>query len=252
MSRSNNTELINPAVKFFTWAGGKGAVEYFDKSLGEKGENVEVDLPFKFLVLDKVSQVTGGIDRNGGYEGFWSNSIRNTKTQTFIVRSKQGIEVQGLYEHIKGHPGIRFMQGLYIAFYDEDQNLQIGYLKIKGAALTAWIEFTKAHRNIYEGAFGIKDKSKQKKGSTTYYEPVFEHYAKVSDEADEMAKELDRHLQEYLTAYFAQAGIAEVEREYTGQAVAAAANGGGAFYDHEPDLGPEFGDAYEPPVDEAF
>lgn len=239
MSRSNNSELINPALRFFEWSGSEGAVRYFDKSLGEKGENVTVELPFKFLVLDRVSQVTGGVDRDGGYVGFWSNAIKNTKTQRLIVRSKQGVEVQGFYDDIKGYPGVKFMTGLYIAFYDDDKNLQIGYLKVKGAALTAWIEFTKAHRNIYEGAFAIEGAAKKKKGTNSYYEPVFKHFPKVSDEAEEMAKTLDIHLQEYLTAYFAQAGEAEVE--YTGHAKAAAA---GAFYDDPPEM--PYGDAYEP------
>lgn len=243
MSRSNQTELINPAIRFFEWAGGEGVIRYFDKTLGEKGENVEVPLPFKFLVLDKVAQVTGGIDRDGGYTGYWSNAVKNTKTQQFTVRSKAGVEVQGLYENIKNYPGAKFMTGLYIAFYDENENLQIGYLKIKGAALTAWIEFTKSHRNIYEGAFGIEGKNKQKKGSTTYYEPVFKHYPKVTDETDEAAKQLDVHLQEYLTAYFAQNGLAEVEASYTGQ--------NGQFYDQEPEMpNMRVGDAWEPPSDD--
>lgn len=217
MSRSNQTELINPANRFFEWKGGEGVVSYYDK---ENQQNVTVPLPFKFLILDKVAQITGGIDRNGTYEGFWSNAIRNTKTQQFIVRSKAGVECRGFYEDIKGQPGVRFMQGLYIAYYDDDKNLVIGYLKIKGAALTAWIEFAKAHRNPYNGAFAITGNAKKKKGTTTYYEPVFEHINNVSDEADEAAKELDTHLQEYLTAYFAQAGIAEVETEYTGASIA--------------------------------
>lgn len=242
MSRSNNTEINNPAVRYFDWRGGEGEVSYFDKSLGERGQNVTVDMPFKFLVLDKVSQVTGGIDRNGHYEGFWSNAIRNTKTQKLIVKSKEGIEVQGYYEHIKNHPGVKFMTGLYIGFYDEAGVMQIGYLKIKGAALTAWIEFTKAHRNIYEGAFSIDDKTKQKKGSTIYYEPVFSRIASVSPKSEEQAIELDKQLQEYLTAYFAQAGIAEVE-----QAQAATA-GGGAYYDNPPEV-PAFSGYEEVPDD---
>ncbi len=139
MSRSNQTELINPATRFMEWSGGEGVIRYFDKTLGEKGENVEVPLPFKFLVLDKVAQITGGIDRDGTYTGFWSNAVRNTKTQKLVVRSKAGVEAQGLYEDIKNYPGAKFMTGLYIAYYDEDKVLQIGYLKIKGAALTAWM-----------------------------------------------------------------------------------------------------------------
>lgn len=245
MSRSNNTELISPAQKFFEWSGSEGTIRYFDKSLGEKGENVDVPIPFKFLILDKVAQVTGGIDVDGGgYVGFWSNAIKNTKTQQLTVRSKRGVEAQGLYEEIKGLPGMKFMTGLYIAFYDENEQLQIGYLKLKGAALTAWIEFTKSHRNIYEGAFGITGKEKKKKGTNNYFEPKFIFSAKVSDEADEMAKELDRHLQEYLTAYFAQAG----------QEFASAATAGG-MPTHTG--APEHGDAWEPsdadvPDDEEF
>lgn len=215
MSRSNNTELVNPSTRFFDWSGSTGKVQYFDKERGEKGENVELGFPFKFLILDRVSQITGGTDRDGSYSGFWSNAVKNLKTQSFTVRSKQGIEAQGLYDQIKNTPGVKYMTGLYIAFYDADRNLNIGYLKIKGAALTAWIEFTKKHRDIYQGAFGITGSEKCKKGATVYYEPVFEYIAQVGEDADAAAKQLDMHLQEYLTAYFSQAGITEVEQQYT-------------------------------------
>jgi hypothetical protein len=237
MSRSNNTELVNPAVRFFDWSGDEGKLRYFDKTLGEKGENVDVPFPFKFLCLDRVAQIAGGIDRNGKYEGFWSNAVKNLKTQAFTVRSKQGVEAHGLYDQIKGTPGVKFMTGLYIAFYDEEGVLQIGYLKIKGAALTAWIEFTKQHRDIYTGAFGITGNSKCKKGTNTYYEPVFEHYPKVSDESDDAAKALDVHLQEYLTAYFAQKGIEEVEVAYSGNTDQAMAVAVGSQSDPQAPIG---------------
>lgn len=236
MSRSNNTDLTNPAVRYFDWSGAEGRVQYYDK---ETQENVEVPLPFKFLILDKVSQITGGIDRGDQYVGFWSNAVKNTKTQKFTVRSKSGIEAQGFYDDIKGTPGVKFLTGLYIAFYDDDKNLQIGYLKIKGAALTAWIEFTKAHRNIYEGAFGIVGSNKCKKGTNTYYEPVFEHFPNVSDEADQKAKELDVRLQEYLTAYFAQSGGEEVEHE---QEKSIATTVGGRFDPQAPVEDEDFSD----------
>jgi len=216
MSRSNNTDLINPAKRFVDFAGGEGVLRYFDKSLGEKGENVSIEFPYKFFVLDRVAQCTGGVDDNNGYLGFWSNAVKNLKTQQFTVRSKRGVEVQGYYNDIKGFTGLKFMTGLYVATKNADGEFQIEYLKLKGAALTAWIEHTKVHRNIYEGAFGITGVASKKKGTNTYYEPVFEHYAKVSEDAETAAQALDIELQEYLTAYFAQAGIEEVEREYTG------------------------------------
>lgn len=245
MSRSNNTELINPAVRFFDWAGGTGTVQYYDR---ETKTNVDVELPFKFLILDKVAQIGGGIDRNNTYVGFWSNAVRNTTTQPFTVRSKDGVECQGLYKDIKGKPGVKWITGLYIAFYDDDGNLQIGYLKIKGAALNAWLEFTKSHRNIYEGAFGIVGNKKAKKGTNTYYEPVFEHYPKVSDEADAMAKELDKHLQDYLLMYFTQMGLQQAEAEYNQEHTMAAAVGS---HSGPPDFGPDTSDAFEPPYDDS-
>jgi len=246
MSRSNQTELINPAKRFIEFAGGEGILRYFDKSLGENGENVVVPFPYKFFILDRVSQCTGGVDLDGSYNGFWSNAVKNLKTQKLIVRSKRGVEVQGYYEDIKGYTGLKFMTGLYVATPDADGTFQIEYLKLKGSSLTAWIEFTKAHRNIYEGAFGITGVAERKKGTNKYFEPVFEHYAKVSEEAETAAQELDVQLQEYLTAYFAQAGIAEVEREYSGQP-----KNGDAFYDHEPDM-PEVNMDSEPEEDFAF
>jgi hypothetical protein len=228
MGRNNNTTLTNPATRFFEWSAVDGTIRYFDKELGERGENVNVDLPFKFLVLERVAQVTGGVDRNGGYEGFWSNAVMNLKTQKLVVRSKQGIEVSGLYEDIKNHPGIRYMQGLYIAYY-EGQQLQIGFLKIKGAALSSWIEFTKKHRNIFEGAFSVTGSTKQKKGSNTYLAPTFEFIPKVSDASEVVAKTLAAQVEEYMETYLAQGAISEVEREYTGVV---------SYDDHEPAMGP--------------
>ena len=235
MSRSNQTELINPAKRFIDFAGGEGILRYFDKSLGENGENVTVEFPYKFFVLDRVSQCTGGVDMDGGYNGFWSNAVKNLKTQQFTVRSKRGVEVQGYYEDIKGYTGLKFMTGLYVAVKNADGDFQIEYLKLKGAALTAWIDFTKAHRNIYDGAFGITGVAERKKGTNKYFEPVFEHYPKVSEEAEAAATQLDVELQEYLTAYFAQAGIAEVEREYSGTPKTSDEE---AFYDNEPEMPP--------------
>ncbi len=97
-----------------------------------------------------------------------------------------------------------------------------------------------------DGAFSIDGQTKKKKGTTTYYEPVFSHHSNISDETDALAKQLDEHLQEYMTAYFSQQGLDEVEREYTGQAKAASA---GAFYDNEPEM-PSMIPTEVPPPDE--
>lgn len=204
MSRSNPTSAQSPATRFFEWGAEKGELHYYDK---EKSENVAVKLPFSFLVLDEVSQVGGGIKVNGKFDGYWSNAVKNLNTQIITVRSKGGIVAQGLYSELKERKGLHYVKGLYIAFYGADKSLQIGYLKFKGSSLSAWFDFTKSVRNIYQGAITIKSKSDVVEGEKgDYYTPVFVHKADVSEEADEAAKALDQTVQEYLTAYFAHKG----------------------------------------------
>jgi hypothetical protein len=229
MSRSNNTELTNPATRFFEWSGSEGCVRYYDK---ETEQNVTVKLPFRFLVLDRVAQVAGGIDRDGTYYGFWSNQVRSTKNEPFVVRSKQGVEASGYYEQIKATPGVKFMTGLYVAFYDESGALQIGMLKVKGAALTAWIEFTKDHKDIYKGAFSITGNEKQKKGATTYYSPVFAFVPTVKEETEAAAVKLDKELQTYLAAYFATAPTQAPAPQFAAAQSAPAYTGGNDWSGH--------------------
>lgn len=208
MSRSNRTDLPNPAQKYFDWSAEKGRLQYYDK---DAKENVTVKLPFSFMILDEVSQIGGGTKRNGAFEGFWSNAVKNLKTQEMVVKSKAGVEARGLYADLKDRKGFSYVKGLYIAFHEDDE-LQIGFIKFKGSSLGAWFEYTKAHRDIYAGAVAIKSKSEVVKGEKgDYYLPVFAHKAEISDESEAAAKMLDVSLQEYLTRYFAQQGTEEVE-----------------------------------------
>lgn len=231
MSRSNPTDHAqNPASRFFDWAGGKGELVYYDR---EKKENVPVELPFRFLILDEVATVGGGLDDDNGYIGYWSNAIRprDAKVAELTVRSssngKTRIEYSGLWSDIKAHlTGAKYVKGLYIAFVGDDDQLQLGYLKIRGAAMRPWIDFTNEHKDIYAGAFSITGKEQKKKGTNTFYQPVFGYTDKITEERNEAALALDRDvLQPYLTAYFAQQGVA----------VAAAAAGGTVEYSGVPE-----------------
>ena len=215
MSRSNPSTATSPAIRFFEWAAEKGELRYYDK---EASENVTVKLPFAFLVLDEVSQVGGGVKVNGKFDGYWSNAVKNLNTQIITVKSKAGIVAQGLYAELKERKGLHYVKGLYIAFYDEEKTLQIGFLKFKGSSLGAWFDFAKDHRNLYNGAFSIKRKSEAVAGDNgDYYTPVFVHKADISEESDTAAKALDAELQEYLTAYFSHKGTEDyTEPEFAG------------------------------------
>lgn len=199
MSRSNNTEIINPAKIFFEWVGSKGCLKYFDKNKGEKGEQVFVNLPFSFLVLDKLHCIRGFSDDD--QSGFWSNEVRDLKKESLTVRTKKGIVGTGLYQTMAPilNMGAAYCQSVYIAFKDND-NLVIGNLQLTGSAIGPWIELNKG-RNVYKYSIVISEATPMKKGATKYFAPVFTLNT-FSPETDAKAVELDQQLQEYLKAYF--------------------------------------------------
>lgn len=196
MSRSNNVTATNPATRFFEWKGSKGQLKYYDK---DKKENVFVDNPFTFLVLDQLATVRGWSDEANS--GIWANEVRNLQNEELIVRNKLGVIARGLYSSIKGSGKGVFTKSIYIAYYDNKKKLQIGNIQASGAFLKAWIQFARG-RDLYKGAVVIKGTETMKKGSNTYSSPVFEVNDKVTEATEQSAKELDKALQDYLKDYF--------------------------------------------------
>lgn len=194
MSRSNPQGSISPCKKWFEWSGSTGQLYYYDK---EKGEKIDIELPFTFLVLDQLSTITGYSDDQ--QSGIWSNEIRSTNIERLVVRTKNGILGTGVYNDVKNIKGARYTKSIYIAYYDENKELQIGNFKAVGAALSAWIEFSKG-KNLFNDAVQIMGGVKAKKGATVYYTPSFAT-REVSAETDEAAKKLDAELQAHLTEY---------------------------------------------------
>lgn len=200
MSRSNNTEVVNPAKFFYEWMGSKGVIKYFDKSKGEKGERVEIDLPFTFLVLDRLSSITGFSDAD--QSGFWSNEIRDIKKDQLTVRTKKGVVATGLYSTLAPilNLGAAYCQSVYIAV-KEGEDFVICNFQISGSAIGPWIELCKG-KDIYKYAVTIESAKPAKKGATNYFIPVFKLNPKISEATEAKAIELDRQLQEYLYTYF--------------------------------------------------
>jgi len=194
MSRSNPQGTTSPCKKWFEWSGSTGQLYYYDK---EKGEKVDIELPFTFLVLDQLSTITGYSDDQ--QSGIWSNEIRSTNTERLVVRTKNGILGSGVYNDVKNIKGARYTKSIYIAYYDEKKELQIGNFKAVGAGLSAWIEFSKG-KNLFNDAVQIMGGIKAKKGATVYFTPSFST-REVSADTDEAAKKLDGELQAYLTEY---------------------------------------------------
>lgn len=203
MSRSNNVTVINPAKYFFEWAGGKeqGYFYYFDKTEGKKKK---INLPFRFLVLDTLSTITGFSDSDNS--GIWSNEVRDTKTTPFVVKTKNGVIKEGIYKEISDsikNAGADYTASVYVAYMDNGE-MVIAHLKLKTTALSAWYDFNKKLRqtgkSIYSVAVSVNESTEGKKGSVMYRTPVFSEIP-ASEESERKAKELDRELQDYLNRY---------------------------------------------------
>ena len=198
MSRSNPTPT-NPAKKFFKWSGSKGQLVYYDK---EKQLEVEVKLPFSFLVLDQLATITGFCEQDAS--SYWSNEVRSIKKDELTVRTSKGTKQIGLYDDLADvrSKGAKYAKSVYIA-YEEGDELVIGNIKASGAALTAWIELSNKHV-VTNGKVVLKGSEEAKKGTTVYYTPVFEWTHSDTTE-DEVAVALDRELQVYLSQYLSAA-----------------------------------------------
>jgi hypothetical protein len=201
MSRSNPHESNpNPAVRWFEWNGEAGTVRYYDK---EAKRNVDVGDQFEFMLLDQLGSVRGWHDASDS--GIYSNEVKDTTREPLVVKSfKGGTLAEGVYKSIKDRvqaQGGQFNAVLYIAF-DHDGEYAIGSLRLKGAALAAWMEFNKQNRSgVYKNAVTINGYTEGKKGRITFRVPVF-GLADVSPDVNNQAVALDAELQSYLKAYF--------------------------------------------------
>lgn len=209
MSRSNPTDRSsNPSARWFEWDGENGGVRYYDKALSK---NVEIGDKMTFILLDELATIKGW--HNDSDSGIYSNEVKDTVQETMIVKAfKGGVIAQGFYRQIRDRvaaAGGKFVNNCYIAFKEAD-NLKIGSLQFKGAALNAWVEFKKAHRSdLYKKAVAITGKTEGKKGKITYCIPVFA-IRDITDDTNEAATALDRELQTYMKAYFQRSRVDQV------------------------------------------
>jgi hypothetical protein len=201
MSRSNPTvNEPNPATKWFEWNGETGTVRYYDKDLKR---NLDVPLPFPFLLLDELASVRGW--HEASKSGIFSNEVRDTSTDALIVKAfKGGTLAEGLYKSIKDRvntQGGQYVANCYIAYKNGGPTLSTASLRFKGAALGGWMEFRKANRRaLYERAVKITGYTEGKKGKVTFRVPTFA-LVDVSPETQDQALLLDQTLQAWLESY---------------------------------------------------
>lgn len=195
MSLSDQSTSSNPAKRFLKIK--SGSVQFYDK---ESGDNVKVETPFEFIVLDTLATIKGWSDADDS--GFWSNEVRSVGKDTLTVRTKSGAKASGIWKDIKGLPavsGAKYNSSVYIATKGRD-GLEINNLQLSGAALNAWIEFT-GKNSVTKNKVILSEWADAKKGAVKYQTPVFTAVPFEGDEKDE-AIVLDQELKAYLTEYF--------------------------------------------------
>lgn len=211
MSRSNPNENAsqNPATRWFEWNGEQGIVRYYDK---EAKKNVEVGADFTFILLDQLGSVRGWHDASDS--GIYSNEVKDTRQEVLVVKAfKGGPLAEGIYKDIKDRVnsvGGQFVANCYIAFKSGGA-LAIGSLRLKGAALGAWMEFTKLNRaDLYKKAVRIHGFTEGKKGRIVFRVPVLK-LAEITDATNDAATALDRELQTFFDSYFKRTRVEQVE-----------------------------------------
>lgn len=186
---------VNPAQHFIKVK--SGALTYYDK---DSGENVEVSTPLKFIVLDQLATIKGWSDQDES--GYWSNEVKNVGKDVLNVRTKNGLKESGIWKEIKGSVGIagaKYHASIYIAASGRN-GLEIQNLALTGAALNAWIEFTKKN-DVRKNSVTLSEWADAKKGSVKYKVPVFVASPMDDGERDE-AVELAKKLRVYHNEYF--------------------------------------------------
>ena len=197
----NTTEgSKNPSTKYLEWKSNDKCLAYFDKSLGEKGENVEVKLPFKFQFLEHFHTVKGWNDASTSK--IYANEVKFLSKEPLKVSSyKGGVIAEGFYSGIKNQvkdAGGDYHRSVYVV----DDKGDIINLKFKGAVVAAYSDFMGDHENKLEGAWvTVVSAEDKKKGSVKYSVPVFEVGESFTPEEMTIANEKYVDVSSYFESY---------------------------------------------------
>lgn len=201
----SNPRGQSPVRKYFKVRSSTGDVVFYDKS---QSKEIEVPLPFRFVVLDILNTVGGFHEPSNS--GIWSNEFRNSSRDVVKVRNKNGVIAEGPYTEIKDTlkaAGGKFANSVYIA-YKEDGQTALGNITFIGASVSEWFDFGKGKSFDSDPGVSVIRFEHRTKGRNEYYVPVFERLAVAEDTLEEAAA-LDRELQQYLESSLSRTDTAE-------------------------------------------
>jgi hypothetical protein len=208
MSTSNRRQAFaqpqtNPATKFIEWKSNDKCFNYYDK---EAQKNVEIPLPFKFLVLDELHSIKGWNDASSS--NIYSNEVKFISKEVMTVKPFKGNEIaKGYYKDIKDKvvaAGGHYTKSIYVMLEDGS----LANISLKGSGVQKWGDFTQKTRNRLADEWVIVAKAEDgKKGAVKFSTPSFSFANSISDQEANMADEAFNILESYLKTYLAKADI---------------------------------------------
>jgi hypothetical protein len=192
----------NPAARFLEWDSNQGCFKFYSK---EKGENIVVKVPFRFVVLKQLHTIKGWHGKSES--GIYANEIENMNDILHVKSFKGGPIVSGMYKDIKDRlNGGVYFKSIYIMFQDGS----IGNISMKGAAVAAWGDFTKKQMSrLPDEWVVVKGAKEEKNGSVKYTIPVFEFEKSLDAAFGEKADAAYNTLSDYFKGYLSRAAEEE-------------------------------------------
>ena len=199
----------NPTSNYLEWKSNDKAFSFYDK---QSGQNVKVELPFKFLFLQNYHTVKGWNDASSS--GIYSNEVFYIGSEPMTVRAfKGGVLAEGLYKDIKTaitNAGGKYHRSIYVMLEDGS----VANISLKGAAVRQWSDFMEANKNLVDNQWNeVNDANEGKKGSIKYSTPNFVLGKSLSKADSSKADDVANELKTYLDAYFNKDNNAPKEEE---------------------------------------
>lgn len=199
ISQAKETKVSkNPTSKYLEWKSNDKSFSYYDS---DAGENIKVELPFRFLLLTQYHTI-GGFHSESNSR-IYSNYVSYIGTEEMNVRSYKGGEiVKGLYKNIKSRiigAGGKYHKAIFGMIEDGS----IVSISLKGSAVREWTDFFDSNEHLLDNKWvEIKSSTDHKKGSISYSTPNFTVGKNLTKAQNNMADMSTALFQVFVDDYF--------------------------------------------------
>lgn len=208
-TNQESSKSSNPTAKYLSWKSNDKQFSYYDKA---SGENVAVELPFKFVFLQHYHTIKGWNDATES--GIYSNEVFFIGKEPLTVQTFKGKKIaSGLYSQIKQDViagGGKYHRSVYVMLEDGS----IANISLKGSSVKEWSDFIEDSKNLIDNQWvEVASAKDQKKGSIKYSVPEFTLGATLNKKASDNADLAATNLKQYMDEYFGQESVRDIDVE---------------------------------------